>query len=102
MKLPLQAACQLLCTRSNLFLSLFQNKLTPNSNRSLCQMNILSDWLNIALFFVNIGLGVFQLNEQLAFWLGRRPLREQGKVLDRACRFQNKQLYFLAPVFFGQ
>ena len=55
MKLPLQAACQLISIRSCLFLSLFHIKLTANLNSRKCQMNILSDWLNIALFFVNIG-----------------------------------------------
>ena len=55
MKLPLQAACQLLHIKRILFLSLFHIKLTANLNSRKCQMNILSDWLNIALFFVNIG-----------------------------------------------
>lgn len=30
-------------------------------------MNILSDWLNIALFFVNIEIFWFEINVQLAF-----------------------------------
>ncbi|MEY3099762.1 MAG: hypothetical protein RIS63_656 [Bacteroidota bacterium] len=54
MKLPLQAACQLLCKRSNLFLSLFRNKLKAKFLYCAQQMNILLDWLNIALFVVNI------------------------------------------------
>ena len=54
MKLPLQAACQLLCTRSNLFLSLFHIKLKANFSKPKRQMNIFSNWLNIAPIFVNI------------------------------------------------
>ncbi len=102
MKLPLQAACQLLCKRSYLFLSLFQNKLTAKINSILCQMNILSDWLNIALFFVNIAEIVLQINGQLTFWLVHRPPHEQRRSLDKAYRFQSKRLYFLAPIFFVQ
>lgn len=54
MKLPLQAACQLLCKRSVLFLSLFHIKHTMKNESYMGQMNILSDWLNIARFFMNI------------------------------------------------
>jgi hypothetical protein len=63
-------------------------------------MNIMSDWLNIAAFFVNIAKITLQINGQPTFWIAHRPRHGQGKALGKACQFRNKQLYFLAPIFF--
>jgi hypothetical protein len=54
MKLPLQAACQLLHIKRILFLSLFRIKYNQELFINLIQMNIVPLRMNIVALFVNI------------------------------------------------
>ena len=54
MKLPLQAACQLLHIKRILFLSLFRNKYNQELSTNWTQMNIVALRMNIVVLFVNI------------------------------------------------